>query len=128
MKHQIKRILACALAMAMLLGVSVAGASGPSEVVLPAAQAEVSGQGVGRDQKVQPTAYDEATNTVTSMGTGSAVTYTVPGRVDGVFDLYLTVSKCLTASSSAPFGLSVNGGIPHAFPLSYGVKIGRAHV
>lgn len=122
MKHPIKRILACTLAMALLLGVGTAGASGPSEIILPAAQAEVSGQGVSRTQEVQPTVYDETTNTVTSMGTGSAVTYTVPDGVDGVYDLYLTVSKSLTASSSAPFGLSINGGVPHAFPLHYGVS------
>lgn len=120
---QWKRISAAilALAMAVSLACTSALADTAEEVVLPAAQAVVSGEGVSFENKVIPTAYDAGTGTVANMGKGSTVTYTVPEGVNGVYDIYLTVSKCLAAGSSAPFGFSLNGETPYAFPLAYQV-------
>ena len=67
---QWKRISAAilALAMAVSLACTSALADTAEEVVLPAAQAVVSGEGVSFENKVIPTAYDAGTGTVANMG------------------------------------------------------------
>ena len=118
-----KRLLALTLALGLTAGMMLpAGAADGDTVTLSAAQAEITGKGVSRENKMENTVYDETTGTVTNVGTGSTVTFTVPDGVDGTYDVYLTVSKCLSGGSSTPFGLSVNGSKSYAFPLDYQVS------
>lgn len=87
-------------------------------VVIPAESASFTeGKGVSLENKKVPTAYDEEHRMITCLAKDGEVTYTVPEGVDGVFDVYLTISKIMAQFTSQPFSFSVNGGELFSVPI-----------
>jgi hypothetical protein len=83
--------------------------------------AAIEGMGVSHHNTWEPVALDSDTGMVTNLGVHAKVTFTVPAGVKGIFDVYLTVGKCLCGGSSTPFGISINNAPPMAVPLAYQV-------
>jgi lysophospholipase L1-like esterase len=54
--------------------------------------------------------YDADNGYVINLATGATVTYTVGEHSNGVFDVYLEVSKQTMGYGTTPFSISVNGG------------------
>ncbi|MBP5168414.1 MAG: SGNH/GDSL hydrolase family protein [Oscillospiraceae bacterium] len=75
------------------------------------------GKGVSAENKKTPTAYDAEHRMITCLAKDGEVTYTIPEGVDGIFDLYLTISKIMAQFTSQPFSFSVNGGELFSVPI-----------
>ncbi len=88
------------------------------EVVLAAAEADVSGKGINVDSEVVDTVYVPDLNAVTNVGTDSTITYTVPEGVAGTYDVYLNISKSPYAYGSTPVSVIVNGEKEYVSPAA----------
>lgn len=86
------------------------------EVVLAAAEATVTGQGINADSEVVDTVYVPDLNAVTNMGTDSTITYTVPEGVAGKYDVYLNISKSPYAFGTTPVSVIVNNEKEYVSP------------
>ena len=90
-----------------------AAAQKQSSVVLPASEATFTpGKGISFAKKMASTYYDEASGCIDAISDKGEIRYTVPEGVDGVFDLYLNVSKIQIQYTSQPFCFTINDGEP----------------
>lgn len=88
-------------------------------VVIPAADASfvADGQGVSIENEKADTVFDAEHGFIVNIAPDAEITYTVPDGVDGVFDVYLTVSKIMAQFTSQPFCYSINGGELFSVPV-----------
>ena len=89
-----------------------------SLIEIPASDASFTeGKGVSLENKKVPTYYDEEHRMICCLAKDGEVTYTIPDGVEGVFDVYLTISKIMAQFTSQPFSFSVNGGELFSVPI-----------
>lgn len=87
-------------------------------VIIPAKDASFTeGKGVSFENKKTATAYDAEHGMIVNIAKEGEITFTVPEGVDGVFDVYLTVSKVMTQFTSQYFAFSINDEDPWSVPL-----------
>ncbi len=87
-------------------------------IVLSAADAVfVSKKGVSAENKKTETVYEETAGLIMPLAQGATVTFTVPEGVDGVYDVYLTVSKIMAAFTSQPFSYRIADGEEFSVPM-----------
>ena len=119
-KALVSILLAVALCFGALSAVYAEGIDKtvPDAIVIPAADAEFTvGKGISIDNEKVETYFDEEHQMIVCIAKDGEITYTMPEGVDGVYDLYLTVSKEMTQFSSQPFAFSINGGEIFSVPM-----------
>ena len=87
------------------------------EYILPVKDAQLTGQGITMEGQVVDTAFSEDINGIVNFGTGSTITYTVPEQVEGIFDIYLDISKSFFPFGTTVVSVAVNGGSPTVMPV-----------
>lgn len=90
--------------------------------VLVPVKSYTSGEGLGAENEIEETGYDQENGLVTALGAGTVVEYVVPDGTEGTYDMYLKVSKSLAASSTMPFLFSLNGGDAFSVPIDYEIS------
>lgn len=88
------------------------------EYVLPAKDAQISGQGINLEGKEMDTAFSEEVKQIVNIGTGSTIIYTVPEQAEGKFDIYLDISKIFFPYGSTVVSIAVNGEDPTVTPVA----------
>lgn len=88
------------------------------EIVLAAADATVTGQGINAESQIVDTVYVSDLHAVTNMGTDSTITYTVSEGVEGNYDIYLDISKSPYAYGTTPVSVIVNGDKEYVRPAA----------
>lgn len=88
-------------------------------VVLPASQATFDKQdkGVSPENKKAVAKYDKEAGVIWNLAQDAAVTFTVPDGVDGVYDVYLNVSRTLAEFTSQPFSFVLPDGEAFSVPM-----------
>ena len=118
MKKHLRKLLSLTLAAVMAAGLftgAAASAEGDKSVegavVIPASDASFTeGKGISLDNKKVSTYYDADHDMICCLAKDAEVVFTVPEGVDGVFDLYLTISKMMVQFTSQPFAFRINDG------------------
>ena len=89
-----------------------------TEIVLAAADAVLTGQGINAESQVVDTVYVEDLHAITNVGTESTITYTVPEEVEGSYDIYLDFGKSPYAVGTTPVSVIVNDGKEYVSPAA----------
>lgn len=110
-----KKIVCCVVALVTaLLCIAVAVGEGDvpeGAVVISASSASFTeGKGVTPANKKAATVYDPDTATIVNLAQDARVTFTVPETVNGVYDVYLNISKILAQHTSQPFSFTIGDG------------------
>ncbi len=115
-----KRFIPFLLAALMLLMPGYASAEDiPEEgILLSASDASFTdGKGVSAENKKTATVYDADSGLIMPLAQGCEVTFTVPDGTDGIYDIYLTVSKIMAQFTSQPFSYKIAGGEEFSVPM-----------
>ncbi len=87
-------------------------------ILLSAADASfTSKKGISAENKKTETVYDGAAGLIMPLAQGAEVTFTVPEGVEGVYDVYLTISKIMAPFTSQPFSFRIAGGEEFSVPM-----------
>lgn len=87
------------------------------EVVLAAGEAAVTGEGISLQGETAPTAYSEDVQAIVNLGTGSKISFTVPGEVDGEYDIYLDISRAFYPFGTTYLTAAVNDNPATTMPV-----------
>ena len=87
------------------------------EVVLAAGEAAVTGEGISLQGETAPTAYSEDVQAIVNLGTGSKISFTVPGEVDGEYDIYLDISRAFYPFGTTYLTTAVNDNPATTMPV-----------
>lgn len=87
------------------------------EVVLKAGEAAVNGEGISLQGETAPTAYSEEVQAIVNLGTGSQIRFTVPGEVDGEYDIYLDISRAFYPFGTTYLTAAVNDNPATVMPV-----------
>lgn len=81
-------------------------------IVLEAEEAVLSGVTLKDTENESEIYFDEAEQCILGLGEFSSATYTVPDQIDGVYDIYLYISKASNAfvAGSTPVAVTINNG------------------
>lgn len=112
MKKKILMALGAAGALSLFMSSAVM-AEGQKEIVLPAAEAKVSGYGYDQEGNEADTVYDEKSGVITQVGDTTDVVFQVPEGVEGNYDLYLELGKSPYAAGTTYLGVTVGDGEEH---------------
>ena len=122
--RNILALLLTVILTAALVSGTVASAEEPDKsvegaVVIPAADAVFTvGKGVSIENKKVDTYYDAEYGMINCLAKDGEIVYTVPEGTDGVFDIYLTVSKIMVQFTSQPFSFRINDGELFSVPIN----------
>jgi hypothetical protein len=121
--RNLKKVVLFFLAAALVFGLVLINASAADTcITLDNAGATVTGKGFA-EGKEAATAYKATAGYVVNLGTGSTVTYTVGGTVNGSFDVYLEVSRAAMGFGTTPFSVSLSGGTSAVPIIEYGFSM-----
>lgn len=94
------------------------------QILLPVEEAVFTeGEGIGPTEQVMATNYDEEWGMILGLEPQSEITYALTNGVDGVYDIYIRLSKSLAGFGSTPFTFSINNGEAFAVPIDIEVPL-----